>query len=192
MEMSVKDIRFDKINRAKQYSLYVALASIFMMFSALISAYVVRQAAGNWLEFPLPAQFYWSTLVIVVSSLVLHWAKKSFVNMNFKRYQALLVGALVLGVMFVYFQYSGWLSMTNNGILLDGNPSGSFVYVISGLHAAHVLGGIAALLLAVLQSFIFNSEVDQNRLVRLNLTVRYWHFVDLLWLYLFIFLLVTR
>lgn len=192
MELTSLNIRLDRINRAKQYALYVSLASIFMMFSALISAYIVRQSAGNWLEFPLPDAFYWSTGIIVASSITLHIAKRCFLSSNFVLYRLLLVLSLVLGVLFVYMQYSGWLSMTGNGVFLDGNPSGSFVYVISGLHAAHVLGGIAAILLAVLQSMVFKDKVDQSRLVRLNLTTRYWHFVDLLWLYLFIFLLVTR
>lgn len=182
----------NKINRAKIYALYVSLASMFMMFSALVSAYVVRQAAGNWLEFPLPNEFYISTGLIIVSSLSLHLSKINYLKDQFNTYKIFLFIALILGISFVIMQYQGWLHMTEQGVRLDGNPSGSFVYVISGLHAAHVLGGIAALILALLQAFIFGKNKSEKRLVRLNLTVRYWHFVDILWLYLFLFLLLTR
>ncbi len=185
-------ITMNKINRAKIYALYVSLASMFMMFSALVSAYVVRQAAGNWLEFPLPMEFYVSTGIILMSSLTLHFSKVNYLNDRFTWYKLLLGLTLVLGIAFVVVQYQGWLHMTDQGVLLDGNPSGSFVYVISGLHAAHVLGGIAALILALLQAYIFGENKTEKRLVRLNLTLRYWHFVDILWLYLFLFLLLTR
>lgn len=185
-------LNISKINRAKQYALYISLASVFMMFSALISAYVVRQAAGNWLEFPLPLEFYISTGIIVLCSIFLHFARRSFIQSKIITYKILLSLAFVLGISFLIVQYQGWLSMTENGIMLDGNPSGSFVYVMSGLHAAHVLGGIFALILAIMQAWAFGEHRTEKRMVRLNLTVRYWHFVDILWLYLLLFLILTR
>lgn len=186
------NIRLDRINRAREYSLYIGLASIFMMFSALISAYVVRQAAGNWLEFPLPTEFYVSTLLILLSSISLFFSRKAFISNNQQRYRVLLIISLILGLSFVYYQYRGWIEMTNLGVFMDGNPSGSFVYIISGLHALHVLGGILALIVAMVDSFVNKQIVVQSRLVRLNIITRYWHFVDILWLYLFFFMLVTR
>jgi cytochrome c oxidase subunit 3 len=99
---------------------------------------------------------------------------------------------LVLGVIFVVLQYYGWQGLYQIGVPLDGNPSGSFFYVISGVHAVHVLGGIAAMLVAMYHAFSMKFQVTEKRKNRFALVVQYWHFVDLLWLYLFVFILVSQ
>lgn len=107
-------------------------------------------------------------------------------------YKLFLLATLALGLMFIMFQIQGWQAMHIIGINLDGNPSGSFVYLISGLHAAHVIGGIAILIVALLQAFSLKYSVTPKRLLRFQMTAQYWHFVDILWIYLFIFFLLIR
>ena len=169
------------------FALYVACASIMMMFAAFTSAYIVRQAAGNWLEFRMPDIFYYNTIVILLSSVSLHFSYLSFKRQKFALYRALLVVTFVLGLVFLVLQYQAWMALMSIGVELTTNPSGSFVYVISGIHAAHILGGIAALAIALLHAFLLKDEIKEGRKLRFRLTLTYWHFVDLLWVYLLLF-----
>ena len=171
------------------FALLVACASIMMMFAAWTSAFMVRQAAGNWLEFSLPQVFTLSTVLILLSSFVLHVSYRAFLKGNEKVYQYGLVASLVLGFSFLYTQYQGWLALSAIGVELTTNPSGSFVYVFSYVHAAHVVGGLAILLLAALHAFSLGLKVTPKRKHRFELSMIYWHFVDLLWVYIFFFLM---
>ena len=118
-----------------KYALWVACASIVMMFAALTSAYVVRRAGGNWLEFGLPDVFYWNTGVIILSSVLLHISFNAYTKQRTSLFRSALTGAVILGVAFVVLQYVGWETLVAKGIELKTNPSSSFLYVISGLHA---------------------------------------------------------
>lgn len=171
----------------RKFALIVACASLMMMFAAFTSAYIVRQAAGNWLEFRLPNMFYVSTIIILLSSLALHGSYLAFRKGNARAYRWLLVLTFLLGFGFIISQYMGWQALVAIGIELTTNPSGSFVYVISGVHVAHVLGGIAALLVALLHAFTLPYKVTPKRKLRFEMTLIYWHFVDLLWVYLLLF-----
>ena len=172
-----------------KFALWTACASIVMMFAALTSAYVVRRAGGNWLEFGLPDVFYYNTAVIILSSVLLHASYWAFKKGNTALYRSLLGGATILGIAFVGLQYVGWETLAASGIGFKANPSSSFLYVISGLHALHVIGGIAALIIAFVLSVTRKHEVTPLRKLRFELVVHYWHFVDILWIYLFGFLL---
>lgn len=176
----------------KKFGLYLAFASITMMFAGLTSAYIVRQGAGNWLEFRLPNIFFINTLVILLSSVAIHVAYKAFLSGKEKQYKSLLLLSGILGVLFIVFQYVGWTELTSIGVDLKGNPSGSFVYAISGIHAAHVLGGIAAIVIANVHAFSLPFKVTPARKLRFELTLQYWHFVDLLWVYLIVFMVMQR
>jgi cytochrome c oxidase subunit 3 len=171
------------------FALLVACASIMMMFAAWTSAFMVRQAAGNWLEFSLPQVFTLSTVLILLSSFTLHVSYRAFLKGNEKVYQYGLVISLVLGLSFLYTQYQGWLALSAIGVELTTNPSGSFVYVFSYVHAAHVVGGLAILLLSTLHAFSLGLKVTPKRKHRFELSMIYWHFVDLLWVYIFFFLM---
>ncbi|GDX46034.1 cytochrome oxidase subunit III [Bacteroidota bacterium] len=172
----------------QKFALLVSCASVVMLFAALTSAYVVRQAAGNWLEFPMPVLFLYSTLTLVVSSFTLYFSYKGFLAGNVKTYKYLLLLTFVLGILFIYLQYKGWMALVAMGVELGTNPSGSFLYVLSGLHAAHILGGLAAVFVAILHAFILPYEVSAKRKLRFEMTQIYWHFVDVLWIYLIVFL----
>jgi cytochrome c oxidase subunit III len=182
---------------AKQYSqskihqhklaLWVGIGSIIMMFAAFTSAYVVRRAAGNWFEFRLPNIFWVNTAVILLSSLTIHAAYRAFCKGKERAYKGLLAATFVLGLLFVVLQYQGWIALDAIGATFTINPSSSFIYVISGLHAAHVLGGIVALTVALAHAYILPYKPTPKRKVRFELVVQYWHFVDILWLYLMVF-----
>lgn len=176
----------------KKLALWVALVSLVMMFTALTSAYVVRRAAGNWLEFSIPTLFYVNTLVIFVSSITLHAAYIAFKREAELAFRALLSTTFVLGVAFVVLQYFGWLQLSAEGVPLKTNPSGDFIYAISGLHALHVIGGIAVLTVALIMAYLKGVKQSPARKLRLELTLTYWHFVDILWIYLIVFLSLQR
>jgi len=163
-----------------------------MMFGALTSAYIVKSAAGNWLEYTMPVYFYYSTAALILSSVAIHASYINFKNENEIPYKLLLLASFVLGITFVVFQYHGWNALFNVGVDLKANVSGSFLYLITGLHAAHILGGIAAIVVALLHAFTLPFVVTDKRKLRFQLVINYWHFVDALWIYLLIFLLVCK
>jgi len=173
------------------FALWVSFASITMMFAAFTSAFMVKRAAGNWLEFAIPNAFYISTGIILLSSVILHLSYISFKQHKEGLYKSLLILALLLGCLFIILQYRGWILLFESGIDLKGNVSGSFFYLISGVHAAHVLGGIAAIIVAMIHAFTLPFKPTEKRRIRFSLVLQYWHFVDLLWIYLFMFLLVS-
>jgi cytochrome c oxidase subunit 3 len=176
----------------KKFGLYISFASILMMFAGLTSAYIVRQGAGNWLEFKMPNVFFLSTFTILLSSVTLHLSYKGFLKGNINQYRYLLLLSGILALAFIVMQYLGWLQLNAIGVDLKGNPAGSFVYVISGIHAAHVLGGLGAIAIAIMHAFSLKYKVTAARKLRFELTTNYWHFVDLLWVYLIVFMVLQR
>lgn len=176
----------------QKFALWAAMGSIVMMFASLTSAYVVRRGAGNWLEYKLPSLFFISTLVLLISSLTLHWSYSSYKKGLELRYKSFLVVTLLLGLAFAVLQYQGWLQLYSYGIELKGNPSGSFFYAISGIHLAHILGGLAALTVAGIQAFGLPFAVSEKRRHRFELVCHYWHFVDVLWVYLLTFMIIQQ
>jgi cytochrome c oxidase subunit III len=181
----------NKIHPLK-FALYLGFASILMLFAGLTSAYIVRQAAGNWLEFRLPNMFFYSTAVIILSSVTLHFSKRAFIKGDESNYRILLVVSFLLGLGFLICQYYGWQQLTDIGVDLKGNPAGSFVYALSGIHALHALGGITGMAVALLHAFTLKFKVTARRILRFEITIEYWHFMGFIWVYLFVFLFLQR
>ncbi len=170
---------------AQRFGLYLGLASIAMLFTALTSAFLVRQGAGNWLFVNLPIQFWISTVVIILSSITFYYAKAAHASANISQYRLLIWTTFILGIAFILLQYMGWLAMANTGVYLDGNPGGSFIYVISMVHVVHVVLGLVLLAIVSIRTTIKSHNPDH--LHKIGLMATYWHFVDFLWIYLFIF-----
>ena len=171
-----------------KFTLWVGIGSIIMMFAALTSAYIVREAQHNWLEFSMPKVFWYSTVVILASSVTLHLAVKSFKARERNRYRSLLTITALLGLLFAGLQISGFYDLYNRGIQIIGkgsNPSASFLGIITGLHVVHVLGGIVALMVLFFRAY--SRKVKSYDSTPIEILSIYWHFVDILWLYLFIF-----
>ena len=173
-----------------KFTLWVALASITMMFAGFTSAYIIKRNQINWVTFNLPNVFWISTAVIIISSLTLWLAQKAFVNREMVKYRTLVVVTLSLGIIFIVLQIVGFKQLWQNGMTLTANVSFSFLYVIIGLHALHILGGIIALL--VLFSKAFSTRVRNYDIIPIQVISTYWHFVDFLWIYLLIFLILIR
>jgi cytochrome c oxidase subunit 3 len=168
-----------------KFTLWVALGSIIMMFAGLTSAYVVKRDQPGWTTFSIPKAFWYSTAVILVSSLTIQMALKAFKDREMLRYRNLLTATAILGILFVLLQWAGFRQIWNTGITFKGSGGGQFLYIIAGLHAVHVLGGILALLVMFVKAFA--SKVRSYNSVPVELISTYWHFVDLLWIYLLIF-----
>ena len=173
-------------------ALWVGCAGITMMFAAFSSAYIVRQSAGNWLEFSMPTMFYYSAGIIVLSSICVQASYWCFNNGKGSLYRFLLLTAFALGIGFMALQYQAWQQLAEMGIGLVGNPSGAFVIVIALVHAAHVVGGIGVLFVAVLHAFMLDYYVTAKRKLRFDLTITYWHFLGFLWIYLLLFFVLQQ
>lgn len=188
--MSTAAIEQKKRIHPHKFTLWVALASIVMMFAGFTSAYIIKRNQVNWVTFDLPNVFWYSTLVIVLSSVTLWLAQNAFKKREMLNYRRLVVVTTVLGVLFIVLQFIGFNELWQNGMTLTANVSFSFLYIIIGLHGLHVLGGIIALL--VMFAKAFSAKVRSYDIVPVEVVSTYWHFVDFLWLYLLIFLILIR
>lgn len=177
---------------ASRTGIWVAMAAISMTFVAITSAMVVRKGASvDWRHFTLPWVLYVDTLILLVSSCTIQVARKR-VALFARGVQASrsvpllwLWITLGLGFLFVGGQYGAWLQLKAQGWYLATNPSSSFFYLFTALHAIHVLGGLAGLMLVIWR---FSRPVPTLRLSTLTTVSYYWHFVDVLWIYLLLLL----
>lgn len=178
----------------KKFALWLFMVSVIMIFGALTSAYIVRQAEGNWLDFEMPAMFWITSALILASSVTMHWAYLSAKRDNHEMAKVAMVITVILGTGFLVGQWLGWNELVANGIYLVGRESsgvsGSFMYVISGLHGVHVISGV--IFLAVVLVNVFRLKIHSKKLSQIEMCTTYWHFLDGLWLYLFVFLLLNR
>jgi cytochrome c oxidase subunit 3 len=168
-----------------KFILWVALGSIVMMFAGLTSAYIVKSSQANWVEVKTPIQFWYSTAVILLSSLTIQMALRSFRQREMRKYRQLIVATTVLGIVFVMLQWSGFQWMWQNGVRFSGAGAGQFLYIIAGLHAVHVMGGLVALFIMIGKAFFGKTKTYSP--VGIDIMKTYWHFVDLLWIYLLVF-----
>jgi len=173
-----------------QTGIWVGLGAITMSFAALTSALVVRQGtAPDWHHLSLPPILYVNTLSLVGSSITLEFARRRIaayargIELQLAVPMRWMVATLTLGWLFVAGQYAGWLQLTAAGVYLASNPNSSFFYVFTGVHAAHVLGGLLGLgyVLSKLQRSILKRSTFAA-------AAQYWHFMGLLWLYLLLLL----
>ncbi len=171
-----------------KFTLWVAIGSIVMMFAALTSAYIVKKNQANWLEFDLPVVFWYSTAIILLSSVTIHLSVKAFQAREMSRYRRLITITAALGVAFILMQWLGFRDLEARNIALTGpksNSAASFLFVITGLHMVHVLGGVIALLVIFIRAY--SVKLKNYSVLPIELAATYWHFVDVLWIYLFIF-----
>jgi len=173
-----------------KFTLWVAIASILMMFAGLTSAYIVKRNQVNWLSFELPLAFWYSTAAMLASSVTIWLAQKKFKNREVPAYRKLITATFILGLLFVVFQVIGFVTLAKNGLPMQKNVAVSFLYVIVALHGAHVIGGMVALLVMFVKAF--SKSVRNYNAVSIEVMATYWHFVDFLWIYLLVFLLAIR
>ena len=173
--------------------LWIGMVSMVMIFASLTSAYVVRMEKGDWLKIELPQLFYISTALIIMSSVSMNWALSSAKKNNLKAVKQALSFTLLLGVGFVFSQLMAWGDLVKQHIFFAGkmsNASGSFLYVISGVHLVHLMGGLISVMITLIMAI--KEKYNSNNLLGLKLCSIYWHFLDILWIYLFLFLLFVH
>jgi cytochrome c oxidase subunit 3 len=171
-----------------KFTLWVGIGSIIMMFAGLTSAYIVKSSQASWQEIKTPQVFWYSTAAILLSSLTIQMALRSFKQREMNRYRLLMAITVILGATFVTLQCVGFNELWNSGIQFKGVAgAGQFLYVIFSLHAVHVLGGIIALVVMLIKAFFGRTKIYGSTGIEVAAT--YWHFVDILWIYLLVFFL---
>jgi cytochrome c oxidase subunit 3 len=177
----------------KKFALWLFLVTVVMIFASLTSYYIVRKSDGNWLEFDLPNYFWINTVIILMSSVTLQWAYLSAKNDQLQKLKLAILLTTILGIAFLVGQYFSWKDLYERGIFFTGashNVAGSLIYVLSGLHGLHLLGGIIFLIVVLFSSL--NYKIHSKNLVQIEMCATYWHFLGLLWVYLFVFLLLNH
>ena len=186
MEIAVEQTQQRKKIHPHKFTLWVAIGSIIMMFAGLTSAYIVKSNQAGWQTVGIPNVFWYSTGTILLSSLVMQMALRSFKHREMNQYRLLIAATFALGVTFVILQWLGFRQLWNSGVQFRGSSGGGqFLYVIAGLHALHVLGGVIALMVMSVKAFLGRTKLYGS--VPVEMMATYWHFVDLLWIYLLIF-----
>lgn len=167
----------------KMFLLYLSMASMVMLFSAFSSALIVKRGdTKHWLDVHIPIEFLFSTIAIVLSSLTIYLAYK---NIGTKKFRVFSLITIVLACFFVFLQVKGWNTLSANGTPYVGNPSGTFVYFISGIHGVHYVFGIFFLIL--LDRLYSGREKVLEYSIYYNILQQFWHFIGLIWVYLYLF-----
>ena len=184
----------EKQDRSKKMMLLFAMISMFMMFGGLTSAYIVSQERPDWLkDFQMPTAFLLSTLAILVSSVTMHLAKNAIQKGLHQTTTIYLLATLGLGLAFVLLQFAGFNEIIKSGYYFTGEGSTvttSFLYIVTVTHLVHVAAGILVLLVVIYNHF--KQKYKQGQTLGLELGAMFWHFLDFLWVFLFLFLYFLR
>lgn len=189
MAMTIQEHK-ERTARSYKLILWFAMISMIMMFAGLTSAYVISKSRPDWLkDFTLPAAFWGSTAVMLLSSLTFHLAKKAIQKDNRNLTTTLLLATFGLGLIFVFLQYTGFYQLIAAGLYPTGPTStvtSSFIFVVVLLHFVHLFGGLVSLLIIIYNHF--KQKYNSTQTLGIELGAMFWHFLDFLWLYLFLFL----
>lgn len=173
-----------------KFALWLFIVSIVMIFAALTSAYIVRQAEGDWLLYDLPVSFLRNTIILLLSSVSMQLSYYAARKNNFKALKLFMAITALLSIGFLIGQLYSWGDLVAIDVFFVGNPSGSFLYVLTGLHAFHLITGVVFILIMLISAYKF--KVHSKNMVKMEMCTTYWHFLDGLWLYLYIFLLLNH
>ncbi len=184
----------EKINRSKKTMMWFAMVSMAMVFAGLTSAYVVSKTRKDWAtDLVFPNAFIYSILVIVASSVTFYFVKNAIEKGDRGKATLLLLATLVLGLTFIFLQFEGFGDIIRQGYHFTGPTSNiitTFMFIIVVTHLAHIFGGIIVLLVVIYNHF--KQKYKSGQTLGLELGAMYWHFVDFLWVYLFLFLYFVR
>lgn len=183
-----------KIARAKKNMLWFGIISLAMSFAGLTSAYVVSKERPDWISsFEIPQAFYIALVLIVLSSFSVHLALRAIKREQNKLGMTLLITTFSLGVLFVVFQFVGFSEIINRGYYFTGPASSittSFIYLVVLLHVAHVFAGLISLLVVIYNHY--KQKYKNGKTLGVELAATFWHFVDIVWIYLFLFLYFVK
>ena len=190
MEINEKE----RNSRTKKMMLWFGMISMAMTFAGLTSAYVVSSSREDWLEgFQLPTVFSLSTAIILLSSLIFYFAKRTLKQGKLNQFKSMLWFILLLTLAFVYFQFQGFGEIIASGYYFTGAESSittSFLYVLVLLHLAHVAAGFIVLIVVLINTY--RNQYSTNKILGVELAELFWHFLDFLWLYLFVFVTIYQ
>ncbi len=172
-----------------KFLLWVAIGSITMMFAGFTSAYIVKSNQAGWQPVQMPKIFYYSTILIVISSLTIFIAEQQFKKREMARYKMWITTTALLGIAFLTMQVTGFMQLWEQKYTFQDSVAGSFFYIIAGMHGLHLAGGVIALLLLFFRAF--GTKTRYYSSVPIEIAGIYWHFVDLLWVYLFVFFILV-
>ena len=170
-----------------KFIMWVAIGSIIMMFAGLTSAFIVKSGQADWTTVVMPEIFWFSTGVILLSSLTMQMALRSFKQREMMQYRGLIAFTFLLGLAFIAMQWLGFQQLWQEKVTFKGAGAGQFLYVIFGLNAVHVFGGVITLMVMFLKAFF--GKIKLYSAVPVEVAATYWHFVDVLWIYLLVFFL---
>lgn len=190
--MTTKEIKRPeeaKMIRAKKNILWFGIISLAMSFAGLTSAFVVSKERSDWLtDFQLPQAFTISLILIVVSSVTMHLAKVSVQKEAHGKGMLLLITTFLLGLAFVYFQFLGFREIIDSGYYFTGETSSittGYIYLMVLLHVAHVAGGLICLLIVIYNHY--KQKYKGGKTLGIEQAATFWHFLDVIWIYLFLF-----
>lgn len=178
--------------KAQKFNLWLGMLGMFMMFAALSSGFIVYTASGvdKGIKTLLPNALMYSTMVIVVSSLTMFLAHRAAKNGESSKQRLFLLATFVLGVVFFALQVHAWNVLIDRGVyFVNNNASQSFIYVFIWMHLAHIIAGLIVLIGAIIG---INKLPKDGNLFRMDLASIFWHFLDLLWIYIYVFLLLNQ
>jgi len=196
MNISEKDLEKELIIGRKKSAkpmLWVSMISMVMFFAGLTSAYVISMRRDDWVTFELPDAFYISTVLIILSSITISISQKLIKKEKRELSIAFLLITFALGIAFVWQQYAGFEDLRSAGLFFTGptsTVSTSFIIGITLMHALHVFAGIIVLLVVIYNHF--NHKYTSDDLLGFELGAIFWHFIDVLWIYLFFFFYFIR
>jgi len=184
----------EKNKRAKKMMLWFAIMSLIMSFAAWTSAFIVSSSRPDWLkDFQLPNSFVISTIVIMISSVSFILAKRALQSHNRQATTIWLLVTFVLGTIFIFNQFNGFQEIINQGYNFTGptsNVTMSYIYLIAMVHILHVVVGLICLLVVIYNHF--KQKYNSENMLGFELAATFWHFIDILWIYLFLFLYFVR
>jgi len=191
-----KENPFTKRREPFGFMLWLGVIGSSLLFTVIFIEYFLRMEGANWRFVALPDMFWLSTLVILFSSITLHEANLAFIQERFLHYRIFLAATLTLGITFMLLQGGGWVEMIESGSFNNINSSSGFIYLLTGLHLLHILIGVIYMGVIFRKALKNRTYIDAfvysvnppNRL-QLKLITRYWHFVDVLWVIVFLLLL---
>ncbi|MBR9846210.1 MAG: heme-copper oxidase subunit III [Algicola sp.] len=180
----------EKNDRAKRMMLWFGIISLIMSFAGLTSAVLVSRKREDWMQdFEMPSAFLISCVLIIASSFTFIIAKKALKNGNRSLTTMMLILTFGLGIAFIYSQLHGFGQIVSSGYNFTGptsNVTMSFIYVIAAVHILHVVAGLISLLVVIYNHF--KQKYNATEMLGMNLSATFWHFIDILWLFLFLFL----
>ncbi|NMM50162.1 cytochrome oxidase subunit III [Flammeovirgaceae bacterium KN852] len=195
MEKELKITRESKsiLNMHPQkFAMWLFLLTVLMIFAAYTSAYIVRKGQGNWIPFELPVTFLYSTGIIVLSSVFMQLSYFAAAKNNVNGVRLYTLLTFIAGVVFLMMQWTGYGKLIDMNLYFSdpNNVSGSFIYVITGVHAVHLISALIVLLIVLITTF--KVENIKDKLVRMEICTTYWHFLGGLWVYLYLFLQLNQ